>query len=523
MTHFTPASPPRGRWLRAVAIVAALPFGPVPATEADPTRTTETAAVEPSDPATWPRFALTEARQAAADIEHPHRRAQALEQIASTSSGLGDCAVARTILAEAIEVARSIADVSLRDLALRDIARRQAACKDVSGALGTFKEMSSPDERDAVALAVVSVQLEAGELSEALQTADLITDPITISDAERLIAIAHAQRGRMSEARHIAERIPDFLVRAMSMADIAALHADVGNAQALNTARLVARNTPNARQRDVALSYVAAIQAQSGDVHGALATSAVIKDGTSKAYALTRIASVRTDTPDDAAVPDLLNRAWTAARRAKPSTATAAVLCEIAEAFVVRGDTSQARAALDQALSIATGKRAVRTSSATIEKLARVRARTGDIAGALLVAERVADGSSRALLIHDVLAAQAETGDVDGAIKSAGALNDPRLQVAGMFGIVGVQMTSGHVSEARASLDRVLEISRATSDPGFRAHSLGAVAAAQVELGDRAQAWPNFQEALVAAGAVADPYARVFALVNLSDPFTLRP
>jgi hypothetical protein len=84
-------------------------------------------------------------------------------------------------------------------------------------------------------------------------------------------------------------------------------------------------------------------------------------------------------------------------------------------------------------------------------------------------------------------------------------------------------MTSGHVSEARASLDRVLEISRATSDPGFRAHSLGAVAAAQVELGDRAQAWPNFQEALVAAGAVADPYARVFALVNLSDPFTLRP
>jgi hypothetical protein len=79
------------------------------------------------------------------------------------------------------------------------------------------------------------------------------------------------------------------------------------------------------------------------------------------------------------------------------------------------------------------------------------------------------------------------------------------------------------VHGARASLKRVLELTRDTADAGFRSHSLGAVAAAQVELGDRTDAWPNFQEALAAAAAVPDTYARAFAYVNVADPFTERP
>ena len=515
--------PARNHLPLTVAMAAALLLGCVTAAEAPAADAPGTATADSSDTASWPRFALSEARQAAATLDHPHRRAQALEQIAAATSGLGDCAAARAILADAIGAARDIADVSLRDLALRDIAQRQAACGEVSGALATREEIVSPDERDAVSMAVVGAQLGAGDLATALNTASAIADPITMSDAQRLIAIAHGRRGRMVEARHIAERIPEFLVRAMTSADIAALHADVGNKQALNTARQIARNTPNARQRDVALGYVAGIQAQSGDVHSALATSGAIKDGTSKAYALTRIANGRMGTADDPAVAELLERAFSTARRAKPSGATAAVLCEIAQAFVARGDIRQARAALDHALTLATSKRGLRYSSGTIERIARVRARTGDIPGALAIAEGIPDGSSKALLIHDVLAAQAERGDIEGAIRTSGTLNDTRLQVAALFGIVGVQKTSGDVPGARASLHRVLELTRAAPDLGFRSHSLGAVAAAQVEMGDRTEAWPNFQEALAAASAVPDAYTRAFAYVNLSDPFTQRP
>jgi hypothetical protein len=476
-----------------------------------------------ADPASWPRFALSEARQTATTLDHAHRRALALEEVAAVTTGLGDCAAARAILADAVATAGEIADVSLRDLALRDIAKRQASCADVAGARSTLTGIVAPDERDAVSLAVVSAQLAADELPEALQVAETISDSVTMSEAQRMVAVAQARRGRMSEARDIAAHIPDFLVRAMASADIAALHADIGNAQALNNARLIARSTPNARQRDVALSYVAGIQAQSGDVRGALATSNAIKDGTSKAYALTRIASARADTVDDAAVRELLDRALITARRAKPTGATPAVLCEIAHGYVLRGELPQARSALDQAYAIATSKRGRRYSAPTMERIARLRARTGDVADALTIAAGVHDSSARALLVHDILAVQAENDDVAGAIRTAATLGDARLQVAALFGIVGVQMTSGDVQGARTSLKRVLELARDTSDPGFRSHSLGAVAAAQVELGDRTEAWPNFQEALAAAAAVPDAYARAFAYVNLADPFTQRP
>lgn len=476
-----------------------------------------------SDPASWPRFALAEARQTATALDHAHRRVQALEQVAAATTGLGDCTAASAILADAVAAAGDIADVSLRDIALRDIAKRQASCADVAGARDTLAAIVDPDERDAVSLAVVSAQLTAGELPEATQVAEAIVDSVTMSEAQRMVALAHARRGRMSEARDIAAHIPDFLVRAMASADIAALHADIGNAQALNNARLIARNTPNARQRDVALSYVAGVQAQSGDVRGALATSNAIKDGTSKAYALTRIAGARTDTADAAAIPELLDRALSTARRAKPTAATPAVLCEIAHGYVLRGELAQARRALDDAYTIATSKRGLRYSAATVEKIARLRARAGDIAGALTIAAGVADGSVRALLVHDILAVQAEKDDVTGAIRTAETLGDARLQVAALFGIVGVQMTNGDVQGARTSLKRVLGLTRDTADVGFRSHSLGAVAAAQVELGDLTEAWPNFQEALTAAAAVPDAYARAFAYVNLADPFTERP
>lgn len=523
MSHQARASPARNPVLRtfamAWALIAGIASGAGPATTASPAET----GADASNAATWPRFALSEARQVAATIDHPHRRAQALDQIAAATIGLGDCDGARAVVVDALGAARGIDDASLRDLALRDIANRQAACRDVAGALATLHAIATREERDAVSVIVAGAQLEAGDLPAALGTASAIADPILLSDAQRMIALAHARRGDMTEARSIAGHIPEFLVRAMTSADIAALHADVGNAQALNTARLIARNTPNARQRDVALSYVAGIQAQSGDIRAALSTSAAIKDGTSKAYALTRIASGRMGTADDAAVADLLERAFSTARRAKANAATAAVLCEIAQAFVLRGDLTQARAALDHALTLATSKRGQRYSAVTIEKIARTRARSGDTAGALAIAAGVPDGSSKALLIHDILAAQAEGGDLAGAIGNSGNLGDARLQVAGLFGIVGVQKTNGDAPGAQASLSRILQLARDTPDPGFRSHSLGAVAAAQVELGDGVEAWPNFQEALAAAAAVPGAYQRALAYVNLSDPFTQRP
>ncbi len=506
----------------AVLMLSRVASGSDGAAEAPLTVSNGEARADSTDPRSWPRFALHEARRIGAEIDHPHRRAQILEQIARTAIGIGDSDAAREILVAATSAARGISDRSLRDLALRDIGIDQARCDDVAGALRTLDDIESPELRDVVRVAVVQAQVDADELSAALVTARAIGKPAIMSDVLRTIALAHGRHERMGDARGIAERIPDSMVRAMAVADIAALHADIGNAQALETARVIARNVPDPRQRDVALSYVADVQAQSGDVRGALSTSESVKDGTTRAYALTRIANARLRSNDAALAQELLNRALATARRTKRSTATAAVLCEIAQTFTLSGDKAQAGTALDAALAIANSSRKLRQDTATFEKIARTRAGAGDIAAALSTAERVPDGSTKALLIHDILAAQAEAGDVDGALHAARAFTDPQLKVPALFGIIGVQTTSGNLRGARESMQLILEAARETEDLGFRSHSLAAIGAAQIEIGDRVDGWNSFQEALAAAAALPDAYARAHAYINLSDPFTNR-
>lgn len=518
---------PRAQLARSILLWSAVMLAPVVArsgSAAEPPVAVpyEEVTLDSSDPQSWPRFALNEARQIGIAIDHPHRHAQILEQIAIATTGIGEPGAARVLLEDATRAALGIRDPSLRDLALRDIGINQTRCDDVPGALRTLDHMESPELRDAVRSSIVNAQVDAKQLSAALSTARAIGNPTVMSDALRTIAIAHAQRERMGDARDIAQRVPDRLVRAMAVADIAALHADIGNAQALESARLIARNVVDARQRDVALSYVAGIQAQSGDVRGALSTSDTIKDGSSRAYALTRIANARMRMNDASLAQELLNRALAAARRTKPSTAAAAVLCEISQAFVLNGDKAQAGAALDAALAVATSGRKLRQNTATFETIARVRARAGDVAGALSTAERVPEGSAKALLIHDILAAQAEAGDVDAALLTARALSEPQLQVAAFFGIIGVQITSGLLPGARESMQQILELARETEDLGFRSHSLAALAAAQIDIGNRVAGWKSFEEALAAAAQLPDAYTRALAYVNLSDPFTQR-
>ena len=58
-----------------------------------------------------------------------------------------------------------------------------------------------------MSLAVVSAQLTAGEIPAATRVAESIVDSVTMSEAQRMVALAYARRGDMSEARDIAARM----------------------------------------------------------------------------------------------------------------------------------------------------------------------------------------------------------------------------------------------------------------------------------------------------------------------------
>jgi tetratricopeptide (TPR) repeat protein len=474
------------------------------------------------DPETWPRMSLNEARRIASAVEDPFRRAQILEQTAAVAIGLGDAATACTLLVDAFEVARAIADRSLRDLALRNIAVNQTLCGDVSAALASVTGIWERDLRDAVHGAVVEALVRAGQLDSARSVAHELDAALARSQALRQIAIAYAREERFAQARALADAIPDDMLQALAMADIAAFHAVVGNEQALNTARAIARRIRPTAQREAALGYVAAIQAQSGDLQGALETAGGIKGPATRAYALARIAGVLQRADDTARAAELLDRAFALSRTARTGETKVIVLCEIAETYLLLSDPAAAVTALDAAFSSAKTIGQAHRDSTLLEIIARTQARAGALSKALETAEHVPSGSARALVVHDILAARAEAGGAAEAIAIARSFGDPQLRIAGLFGIVGAQTAGGDSAGANQTLELILDAARSAEDPDYRAHSLGAVAAAEVRLGDTADGWPIFQEALAEAATLADPYARALAHVNLSDPFTQR-
>jgi tetratricopeptide (TPR) repeat protein len=479
-------------------------------------------AADSPDPETWPRLSLSEARRLATNVDDPFRRAQILEQTAAVAIGLGDAVTACGMLREAFDAARAITDRSLRDLALKEIAVSQSRCADVSAALRTMEQISDRGTRDTVSSALVDALVSAGQLGSALSVARGIYAPVTISHALRKIAVAQARGERFADARALADEIPDDMLRALAVADIGAFHANIGNEQALETARSIARRVRPAAQREAALGYVAAVQAQSGNVQDALSTADSIKGPATRAYALARIADVLLQAGDPVQADELLNRAVALTRTARPSETTAIVLCEIAATLIVAGHKAGAISALEMAFSSAASVRKHRWDTTIFEIIARAQARAGAVRPALATAEKIPASGARALVIHDILAARAEAGGAAEAVEIARSFRDPQVEIAGLFGIVGAQAAGGDIAGANRSLKLILEAARSTADPDYRAHSLGAVAAAQVRMGDTIDGWPIFQEALAEAATLADPYARALAHVNLSDPFTQR-
>ncbi len=254
------------------------------------------------------RATLAEALQTARKIGKAYNRAWALSTIAAAQAETGDKAGARVTLAEALQTAGKIGKAYNRPRALSTIAAAQAEAGDIAGALQTAGKIDNASDRAWALSAIATAQAEAGDkagasatAAEALQIAEKIGGLIAPSRALSAIAAAQAVAGDKAVVRAIvaiAENIAENIAAAPVIApfhtatfiDIAAMQAEAGDiAGALQTAGKI----DNAGGRAQALSAIAAAQAEAGDKAGARATlaEALQKIDSATARALSAIAA----------------------------------------------------------------------------------------------------------------------------------------------------------------------------------------------------------------------------------------
>ncbi|HEY7378290.1 MAG TPA: hypothetical protein VH542_06375 [Steroidobacteraceae bacterium] len=475
--------------------------------------------LDPGEPTSWARYAMLESSHAAEDIEDPYFRTEALVRIAALHASFGDMDGARAGLRTARTIAGAINGAPSHDLALRDVGLQWARLGDVAAALDAANVIASRDLRAQLLDAVIGVQISAGDFGAAKITAQGLTSAAATEQVLRRIAQAQARGDKIGDARATVAAIENDGTRAIAAADVAAALSDVGNADSIDKALLIARDIHGKYERDAAYVYIALIQAHSGDVTGAIRTLERVKDAASRALGLARLSSMRAAEHDSSHAETFLARALADIDKARPSRARTLALCEIAIAQITLGQKEDARARLREALEVESSTRDPKARGPGLEAIARLQARAGDIAGASSTAALVTDDTTRALLIHDIAAVQAESGDVTGARATAEGLADARLQVPAWFGIIGVQTAAGDRAGARDSLQAVQEHARALEDPGYRSQSLAAVAAAHVKLDDVASGWTSFQEAIAAAAQLKQGVARSAAFANIAEPF----
>lgn len=224
---------------------------------------------------------LTEAEQEIASLMHaalngarsfadPYERAHALTSIAEAQTKAGDRNPALSTIAEALSAARRVREGPWRASVLATIAQAQIQVGDAEGAIWSISE----------------AQTAASGLSDADDRASALTEIAKVQiEAGDIRSAADSISEALSAARN--SLLPDFI-----LLDVASLQAQIGNVQgALATSRLIGLTG----LRELALDRIARSQAQDGDIRGALSTTWSIRDAKIRSIALSSIVEAQVE------------------------------------------------------------------------------------------------------------------------------------------------------------------------------------------------------------------------------------
>jgi tetratricopeptide (TPR) repeat protein len=427
----------------------------------------------------------------AREIRDDNRRLEALVEVAAAQTRSGRRDEARASLARALETAEAAQRAKARAEFLATVAREQVMAGDREAARETFSRslraaetLASGADRELALVFIGSQQVKAQDLAGALDTVAKLRDPTSRIGLLTSIARQRAQgrqptpaRELLAQALEMATKVEDATLRAAALDDVAEVQAEMGD---LAGAMATAMRMPERARRPMRLRWIARDLARSGQFPLALRAANSLPetagDAQLRAFALADIAL-----------------AQAGARQFAQSLATAAT---IEQADIGAGTLADIAAEQEKAGG---APAAARTFSAALE-MARGLAGPRERASALArVAERLTvtdEGAGRQAFAR--------------ALAAAGGVEEPSFRMAVLVEIGQGQARAGARAAARDTFARALKSAAGIEDAGYRARALEDAARALAEVGEAAQA-------IEAAEAGPTPYGRAASLAQVAD------
>jgi tetratricopeptide (TPR) repeat protein len=462
----------------------------------------------PDDPREWRSVALARALTTAEGISDPYRRAEGLASIARAQTVVAESSTDRTIH-QALAAVAQIREPAFRDWVLNDVVLAQIAADDLIGARETANRIEARRQQGAALAQIAAVQLRAGNVAGAQQTATLIREPEPKGDVLRQLVAMAASRGDLTAARNMLRDIDDSFALALAAGDIAVAEVRAGRNDAANAM------ASRARRADRAQVYgrIALARAEQGDINGAVATLQKVDDDLYRAVMRGRLAVTRM--ASDASAGKQMFAAAIAEVEAYSDEPErrALTLAQLGRMQAVVRDSESAVKTLALARRAAEKIERGERREDTFDHIGRGLARAGDFPAALQTALQMDDRFARALLVRDIVTMQANA-DSASASASADGFDDPLIEAAAQFGVLGMQLlraaplSTETIEAARRAVRNIDEIQPKPA-------AFAALAAARVKTGDVAEAAAIFSEALQAADAIARSDQRAIAYVDM--------
>jgi hypothetical protein len=462
------------------------------------------------EPLQWRNVALERALTSANAISQPYRRAQTLASIARTQTLIAETAADKTIQ-QALAAARDVPEAAFRDWALYEIVLAQIAADDVLGARETANRIETKRQRSAALAALADLQLRTGNLQAAQATAEGIREPGTKGEVLRQIVAIQSSRGELSAARKTLSDIDDTFYSALAVGDIAIAELRAGR---VDRAHALAARTRRADRAKV-YARIAIARADAGDLRGATETMQKVENEFDRAIVQGRIAAAQAMTGNAVVARELFATAISDVSSAEnPSERSVMALAQVARLQTVSGDRETAKESLRLAMQNALRLPAGEEREEALDYIARGQARAGDPTGALQTALKMTDRVARALLVRDVVTLHADASSAAATAKAA-AFEDPLIEAAAQFGVLGVQLLKTKEPVSPATIDAARTAVQKLDETQIKPAAFAAIAAARARIGDVEGGASIFQEALAAADEIESTQQRAAAYVDV--------
>jgi tetratricopeptide (TPR) repeat protein len=452
---------------------------------------------------------LGQAVQAAAEVSNPFFRAIIIDAIASAYAEMGNPE-------QALELAGRKDNVNMNGtlLAITHVLVEQGQGKqagDIASRIddGFWKELALEElGRYHVSKGEKEAAIERFNL--ALKAAESIGDSQPRIDAMLRIAKAQAAGGDRVTAGGILQQvlkyssgIQDAQTREWAIRAVATLQANLGDvAGALRTVDRI----QDGDEREGSLRDIVTEVARNGNIRYAMELAASIKSRFNNAFALQRIAEAQADDGD------FEGALATVGSISRSGSSKTEALGWIADKMVDRQDRAMAQPVLKQAAQAASQISDAPERARYLGGIARRQAEANDRQGAvdsirqaLHAIDEVSDMEERNGPFLSLAEAQAQVGDVEGALKSTAAMSSDFYQDRAYFQIAKSQAWLGDIQGAlqTASMNHGYEFM-------WRGHSLRRIAKIQAHKGDKkgALAWATTQ---------ALPSDRALALLGVAE------